>query len=173
MESATSIYFNSYFSAESGTSTRAFYITLLLTTIIYSTIAIIFPLVTPVCDIPLPPHVHNPPAPGRLLSQGLDGGLEEAPNPSFQPDPCRWIRYASLLGMNKWEADMSRRIVMSVLMGSIIGLERRRADRPAGIRTMAMVCLGSCVFTLGSIFAFIDGTSMLRSGSNPRLTARR
>ena len=43
-------------------------------------------------------------------------------------------------------------------MGSIIGFERRRADRPAGIRTMAMVCLGACVFTIGSIFAFVDGT---------------
>ena len=36
--------------------------------------------------------------------------------------------------------------------------ERRRADRPAGIRTMAMVCLGACVFTIDSMFAFVDGT---------------
>ena len=47
---------------------------------------------------------------------------------------------------------------MSIVMGSIIGFERRRADRPAGIRTMAMVCLGSCVFTIDSMFAFVDGT---------------
>lgn len=53
---------------------------------------------------------------------------------------------------------MTRRIVMSIIMGSIIGFERRRADRPAGIRTMAMVCLGACVFTLTSMFAFVDGT---------------
>ena len=37
-----------------------------------------------------------------------------------------------------------------MLMGSIIGFERRRADRPAGVRTMAMVCLGACVFTVSS-----------------------
>ena len=42
------------------------------------------------------------------------------------------MRYGWLLGMNKWEADMSQRIVMSILMGSIIGFERRRADRPPG-----------------------------------------
>jgi hypothetical protein len=148
---------NSFFSQESGASTRLFYFSLLSVTLTFSGIAMIAPLVTPTCDIPLevsPPR----PAHHRLLGQGLEGGLEDAPNPSYQPDPCRWTRYVVLLGMNKWEADMSRRIVMSILMGSVVGFERRRADRPAGIRTMAMVCLGACVFTLGSIWAFVDGT---------------
>ena len=36
----------------------------------------------------------------------LEGGLEKAPNPSYQADPCRWQRYLVLLGMNKWECDM-------------------------------------------------------------------
>ena len=31
------------------------------------------------------------------------------------------------------------------------------ADRPAGIRTMALVSLGSCLFTINSTFGFIDG----------------
>ena len=63
-----------------------------------------------------------------------------------------------LLGLNPWEAEACCRVLMSMLMGSIIGFERRRADRPAGIRTMAMVCLGACVFTIDSMFAFVDGT---------------
>ena len=49
------------------------------------------------------------------------------------------------------------RVLMSIACGSLIGFERRRADRAAGIRTMALVCLGSCVFTIASIFAFIGG----------------
>ena len=125
--------FNSYFSVESGRFTKIFYFTLLGITIVYSTICLLDPFIRPDCDV----------AVRRRMIQGLEGGLEDAPNPSYTPDPCRWIRYWVLLGMNPWEADMSRRIVMSILMGSIIGFERRRVDRPAGIRTMAMVCLGA------------------------------
>ena len=46
---------------------------------------------------------------------------------------------------------------MSVLLGGLIGWERREADRPAGIRTMSLVSLGSCLFTINSAFAFIGG----------------
>ena len=102
------------------------------------------PLITPECH--LQPH----------LEPGI--GAVEAPNPSYRKDACRWTRYGVLLGLNKWEADMCTRVVLSIIMGSIIGFERRRADRPAGIRTMAMVCLGACVFTIDSMFAFLDGT---------------
>ena len=147
--------FNSFFSAESGFSTRLFYVSLFFVTILLSAVSVLAPLMTPECDIPFAYHHRNH---SRSLVQGLEGGLEDAPNPSYVPDPCRWERYWQLFGMNKWEADMSRRLIMSIVLGSIIGFERRRADRPAGIRTMAMVCLGSCVFTLGSMYAFVDGT---------------
>ena len=158
--------FNSYFSEESGLCSRLFYVSLAALSVIFSGISVLAPVITPDCDLPLEKPLQVPKANGsalvqlvgHVLMQGLDGGLEDAPNPSYQPDPCRWYRYPALLGMNKWEADMSRRLVMSILMGSIIGFERRRADRPAGIRTMAMVCLGSCAFTLGSMYAFVDGT---------------
>ena len=60
----------------------------------------------------------------RKTVSGLEGGLEDAPNPSYEPDPCRWTRYAALLGMNKWEAQMCWRIIMSILLGSIIGFEK-------------------------------------------------
>ena len=45
---------------------------------------------------------------------------------------------------------------MSVIFGGFIGYERRASDRPAGIRTMALVALGSCFFTLSSQLAFRD-----------------
>jgi len=130
--------------------TRIFYTLLALVSAVYTVVALLAPLITPECTLPLS---------RRQLGQGNTGGVEEAePNPSYPKDPCRWIRYAVLLGLNKWEADMCCRVVMSIVMGSIIGFERRRADRPAGIRTMAMVCLGTCVFTIDSMFAFVDST---------------
>eukprot|EP00964_Phaeocystis_antarctica_P122095 scaffold85757_cov67-Phaeocystis_antarctica.AAC.12 len=145
---------HAYFSAETSLSTRAFYAVLCLITLVYSLIGLFSPLLAPRCDIPL---LDKDPFRRRLV-QGLEGGLEDAPNPSYRPDPCRWRRYGVLLGLNKWEAEMCCRVIISILMGSIIGFERRRADRPAGIRTMAMVCLGACVFTIDSMFAFVDGT---------------
>ena len=38
-----------------------------------------------------------------------------------------------------------------------IGYERRSSDRPAGIRTMALVSLGSALFTINSTFGFLSG----------------
>lgn len=52
-------------------------------------------------------------------------------------DACKFRRYLALLGMNKWECTMCARVFCSIVLGSIIGWERRRADRPAGIRYFA------------------------------------
>jgi putative Mg2+ transporter-C (MgtC) family protein len=38
--------------------------------------------------------------------------------------------------------------VVALLLGAAIGLERERRRHPAGFRTMAMVSIGSCLFTL-------------------------
>ena len=46
---------------------------------------------------------------------------------------------------------------MAVFFGSLIGYERRSSDRPAGIRTMALVSLGSALFTINSTFGFLSG----------------
>ncbi|KAH8092315.1 MgtC-like protein [Aureococcus anophagefferens] len=51
------------------------------------------------------------------------------------------------------ECDLGRRIIFAIACGGTVGYERRRVDRPAGIRTMALVALGACVFTITSIFA--------------------
>jgi len=39
-------------------------------------------------------------------------------------------------------------IAASVLCGSLIGIERERKFKPAGLRAMILICLGSTVFTL-------------------------
>jgi hypothetical protein len=47
--------------------------------------------------------------------------------------------------------------VIAAFLGGLIGWERRSADRPAGIRTMSLVSLGACLFSICSAFAFIQG----------------
>ena len=40
------------------------------------------------------------------------------------------------------------RIVMAVILGGIIGMEREIKHRPAGLRTYMLVCMGSCLVML-------------------------
>ena len=47
--------------------------------------------------------------------------------------------------------------MVAVLCGTFLGEERQRREKSAGLRTLAMVCLGSAVFTMMS-FAFTTTT---------------
>ncbi len=40
------------------------------------------------------------------------------------------------------------RVVVAVLLGGLIGLERELRDKPAGLRTIILISLGACVFTM-------------------------
>ena len=42
-------------------------------------------------------------------------------------------------------------VVVSILCGAIVGSERERAEKPAGLRTLTLICLGSTIFTIMSI----------------------
>jgi hypothetical protein len=127
-----------YFSADAGIFTRLTYFFLALFTVVLSVVSILAPLITPACPTE-------------------KGVTTKHPNPDYIVDDCRFVRYAILCGLSKFEADSCVRILVSIFCGSVIGFERRRPDRPAGVRTMALVCLGSCVFTIDSMWAFIDG----------------
>lgn len=50
-----------------------------------------------------------------------------------------------------WEAFL--RILFSALLGALIGLERERRRQPAGLRTHAVLSIGSTLITLVSIFS--------------------
>jgi len=52
------------------------------------------------------------------------------------------------------EVTMVVRLFIAALVGGVIGYERRQAAKPAGIRTMSLVSLGACGFTLVSLYAF-------------------
>jgi len=43
------------------------------------------------------------------------------------------------------------RLGIAVLLGSIVGAERQFRDKSAGLRTLTLICVGSCLFTLASI----------------------
>jgi len=47
--------------------------------------------------------------------------------------------------------------IAAVICGLLLGGERQRREKPAGLRTLSMVCLGSAVFTMMS-FAFTTTT---------------
>src|SRR4051812_15981503 len=47
--------------------------------------------------------------------------------------------------------------VVAVVCGGIVGAERERREKPAGLRTLILVCLGSAAFTMAS-FAFTSTT---------------
>jgi putative Mg2+ transporter-C (MgtC) family protein len=46
---------------------------------------------------------------------------------------------------------------MAAICGGLVGMEREAKEKPAGLRTLSLVCLGSCVFTLVS-YAFSTTT---------------
>ena len=43
---------------------------------------------------------------------------------------------------------------MAAAFGLAVGYERCSADKPAGLRTLSLVCLGSVMFTIISAFGF-------------------
>lgn len=54
------------------------------------------------------------------------------------------------------ELTMGLRLVFAGLVGGIVGFERRQSGRIAGIRTLSLVAMGSAVFTLVSVYGFVD-----------------
>ncbi len=52
------------------------------------------------------------------------------------------------------EVEMVLRIVLAAALGAIIGAQRERAHKAAGLRTHILICLGSALFTVVSIHGF-------------------
>ncbi len=58
----------------------------------------------------------------------------------------------NLSELNEWSILL--RLVLSAVLGAILGLERTRKLRPAGLRTYMLVCIGSCVVMLSGLYVF-------------------
>ena len=52
------------------------------------------------------------------------------------------------------EIEIVVRLVLAAAFGAAVGFERRSADKPAGLRTLSLVALGSALFTIISTFGF-------------------
>ena len=125
------------FSPKAGAQQRGLYLFMLVAIAVVCLVALFSETLAP-C-----PNVS--PLPAKLESV--------FPNPAYNARACRTTRVPALLWLTPLECDLTRRSLLAVVLGTLIGLERRRADRPAGVRTMALVSLGSCLFTIDSMCA--------------------
>jgi putative Mg2+ transporter-C (MgtC) family protein len=55
------------------------------------------------------------------------------------------------------------RLLLALVLGGILGIEREYRDKSAGFRTLSIICVGSCLFTLVSI--------LLTNGSTDRIAS--
>lgn len=58
------------------------------------------------------------------------------------------------------------KLAISLLIGSLLGLEREYNNKPAGFRTIALICVGAAIFTILSISLGISTNTPDRIASN-------
>jgi putative Mg2+ transporter-C (MgtC) family protein len=51
------------------------------------------------------------------------------------------------------------RVLVAVILGAIIGYEREKSRKPAGLRTHIFVSMGACLFTIASFYLIPEGAS--------------
>jgi putative Mg2+ transporter-C (MgtC) family protein len=61
------------------------------------------------------------------------------------------------------DLDLFLRVFFAAILGALVGLERERRQRPAGLRTFMLVSTGSALFTIISAYGF--------AGSDPARVA--
>lgn len=60
------------------------------------------------------------------------------------------------------------RLFLSVVLGAILGVERERSRKPAGLRTHMLVSLGAAAFTLVTVEVFVSvRSSMEQTRADP------
>jgi putative Mg2+ transporter-C (MgtC) family protein len=52
------------------------------------------------------------------------------------------------------ELEMVLRVLLAMALGSIIGFQRSKAEKPAGMRDITLICAGAALFTVISIYGF-------------------
>lgn len=61
------------------------------------------------------------------------------------------------------EMEIITKLILSAVLGMIIGLERQLHKKPAGLREHGLVCMGSALFTIVSL-SFTGDASRIASG---------
>jgi putative Mg2+ transporter-C (MgtC) family protein len=52
------------------------------------------------------------------------------------------------------EIEAGLRLLLATALGALIGYQREKVHRPAGLRTHMLICLGSTLFTVVSVLGF-------------------
>lgn len=56
------------------------------------------------------------------------------------------------IGLDSMTMELVIRLLASLGLGALVGLERELTRKPAGLRTHALVSMGACLFTLASLY---------------------
>jgi putative Mg2+ transporter-C (MgtC) family protein len=60
---------------------------------------------------------------------------------------------------------MVLRVMLAMVLGGIIGFQRAKAEKPAGLRDIILICTGAALFTVVSINGFgIDDQARVAAG---------
>jgi putative Mg2+ transporter-C (MgtC) family protein len=60
------------------------------------------------------------------------------------------------------ELEIIIRVLAAGVLGAIVGIQREKAGKPAGLRTHILICMGAALFTVISIYGFGTGTDPSR-----------
>jgi putative Mg2+ transporter-C (MgtC) family protein len=52
------------------------------------------------------------------------------------------------------EIEMILRLLLAAVLGAVVGYQRERAGKPAGLRTHILICVGAALFTVASLYGF-------------------
>ena len=63
-----------------------------------------------------------------------------------------------------WEAGI--RLLLAVLVGCVIGIERERKNRPAGMRTHVLVCVGAATIAMLETYMIADTITLNLNNPN-------
>lgn len=74
------------------------------------------------------------------------------------------------LGLSQFEAVSFIKLLLAVIFGGLIGLEREMKGRPAGLKTFSLVCMGSTLAMITN--EFITSNLAFSSGDSARMAAQ-
>ena len=64
------------------------------------------------------------------------------------------------------------KLLLSLVLGSVIGLERKRKGQPAGLRTFALICMGATMAMIISIYVPQEYLGHVANGDPGRIAAQ-
>ena len=63
------------------------------------------------------------------------------------------------LSISYMDLEIVFRVLVAVVLGGIVGYERERSRKPAGLRTHIFVSMGACLFTVASFYLLPENIS--------------